>query len=550
MAETRKSIAVVGSGYWGRNLVRNYHSLGALRWICDAEPRTLSALRTEYPDVRITTRFDEVIADPDVAGVAVAVPPALHHEVAIRALDAGKDVYVEKPLALEVAHAGEMIANAKRRDRILMVGHLLQYHPAFVKLKELAEQGELGRVQYIYSNRLSLGQIRREENALWSFAPHDISMILSLAKEMPDQVTAVGGNYLHKSLADVTTTHLSFPSGIQAHVFVSWLHPFKEHKLIVVADEKMAVFEDTQPWTKKLALYPHSIKWKRGAPVPEKGEVEYVAVAEAEPLTVECQTFLECIATRRRPLTDGEEGYRVLQVLDHAQRSLSGMATRAPSAVEEKPYFAHESAAVDLPSEIGAKTKIWHFTHVMKGARIGQSCVLGQNVNVASSAVLGDNVKVQNNVSIYDGVTIEDDVFLGPSCVFTNVTNPRSEINRHALYEKTLVRRGATIGANATIVCGVTLGRFSFVAAGAVVTRDVPDYALMAGVPAKRIGWMSRHGHRLVKPDRTGIFFCPESGLRYKEIAADVLRCLDLDEDAPLAGRAPDKKKASSSRKR
>jgi UDP-2-acetamido-3-amino-2,3-dideoxy-glucuronate N-acetyltransferase len=168
---------------------------------------------------------------------------------------------------------------------------------------------------------------------------------------------------------------------------------------------------------------------------------------------------------------------------------------------------------------------------------MGSRCVLGQNVNVAGGAVLGDNVKVQNNVSIYDGVTIEDDVFLGPSCVLTNVTNPRSQINRHALYEKTLIRRGATVGANATVVCGVTLGRYSFVAAGAVVTHDAPDYALMAGVPARRIGWMSRHGHRLVKADRSGVMVCPESGLRYKEVRPGALRCLDLDEETPLPGR-------------
>jgi UDP-2-acetamido-3-amino-2,3-dideoxy-glucuronate N-acetyltransferase len=537
MSEMNRKVAVVGSGFWGKNLVRNYHSLGTLRWICDAEPRTLDVFRAQYHDIEITTRFEDVLSDPAVAGVAVAVPTGLHYEFATRALEAGKDVYVEKPLALDLGHARQMIATAERRDRILMVGHLLQYHPAFVRLKELSEQGELGRVQYIYSNRLSLGQIRREENALWSFAPHDISMILSLAKETPDEIVAVGGNYLHASIADVTTTHLSFPSGIKAHIFVSWLHPFKEHKLIVVADKKMAVFEDTQPWARKLALYPHSIKWKKGAPVPERGEVEYVAVPEEEPLTLECRTFLDCITTRRKPLTDGEEGYRVLEVLDHAQRSLKGVGSASSSTNEVKAYFAHATAAVDMPCEIGPDTKIWHFSHVMKGARIGSGCVLGQNVNVASEAVLGNNVKVQNNVSIYDGVTVEDDVFLGPSCVFTNVTNPRSEVNRHSLYEKTLIQRGATVGANATVVCGVTLGRFSFVAAGAVVTNDAPDYALVAGVPARRIGWMSRHGHRLVKADRYGVFVCPESGLRYKEVGPDSLRCLDLDEDAPLRNR-------------
>jgi UDP-2-acetamido-3-amino-2,3-dideoxy-glucuronate N-acetyltransferase len=202
--------------------------------------------------------------------------------------------------------------------------------------------------------------------------------------------------------------------------------------------------------------------------------------------------------------------------------------------VSEKPYFAHESAYVDEPCEIGAGTKIWHFSHVMARARIGERCNLGQNVHVASDVRIGNNVKIQNNVSIYTGVVLEDDVFCGPSCVFTNVTNPRSQVVRHHLYERTLVRRGASLGANATVVCGVTIGRYAFIGAGAVVTADVPDYALMLGVPARRSGWMSRHGRRLEAAGGDGLMVCPESGWRYKEEEPDVLRCLDWAEDEPL----------------
>ena len=197
-------------------------------------------------------------------------------------------------------------------------------------------------------------------------------------------------------------------------------------------------------------------------------------------------------------------------------------------------YFKHESAYVDEPVEIGEGTKIWHFCHVQSGARIGERCILGQNVNIANDVVIGSNVKIQNNVAVYTGTVVEDDVFLGPSCVLTNVTNPRSQIKRHSLYEKILIRRGASIGANATIVCGITIGRYAFIAAGAVVAKDVPDYALMVGVPARRVGWISRHGHILKNPDKDGVMICPESGFRYKEVSPGVIRCLDLDEEAPL----------------
>ncbi len=203
-------------------------------------------------------------------------------------------------------------------------------------------------------------------------------------------------------------------------------------------------------------------------------------------------------------------------------------------SMTETGYFAHPSACIDQPCEIGPGTKIWHFCHIMAGARIGERCILGQNVFVASGVVIGNNVKIQNNVSLYTGVELEDDVFCGPSCVFTNVVNPRSQIVRHSQYQRTLVRRGATIGANATIICGATIGRYAFVGAGAVVRGDVPDYALMLGVPARQRGWMSRHGHRLQNPDEDGTMVCPESGWRYKEVEPGVLRCLDWPEDEPF----------------
>jgi UDP-2-acetamido-3-amino-2,3-dideoxy-glucuronate N-acetyltransferase len=322
---------------------------------------------------------------------------------------------------------------------------------------------------------------------------------------------------------------------VQAHIFVSWLHPVKEQRLVVVGSEKMAVFDDTAE--NKLVLYPHRVEWKQRVPTAVKAEGEAVRLEALEPLREECLHFLDCIATRKRPLTDGEEGLRVLRVLDACQRSLveGGVTVDLNAAAIERPinYFAHSSACVDPGAKIGAGTKIWHYSHIMKGAEIGERCVIGQNVNVDAGTKIGWNVKIQNNVSIYTGTTIEDDVFLGPSCVLTNVSNPRAQVSRHSLYEPTLLRRGCTIGANATIVCGVTIGRYAFIAAGTVVTKDVPDYGLVLGNPGRRVGWMSRHGHRL-RTDAAGQMCCPEAGYRYREVEPGVLRCLDLPEDAPL----------------
>ena len=200
-------------------------------------------------------------------------------------------------------------------------------------------------------------------------------------------------------------------------------------------------------------------------------------------------------------------------------------------------YFVHPSSIVDDGAQIGAGTKVWHFCHISSGAKVGRNCVLGQNVFIADGVEIGGNCKIQNNVSIYSGTFLEDDVFLGPSCVLTNVTNPRSQVVRHSLYERTLIRRGASLGANATIICGIEIGRYAFIAAGAVVAGNVPDYALMMGVPARRRGWMSRHGHRLSQPDREGVMVCPESGFRYRELSQGILRCLDLDEESALPAK-------------
>src|SRR5712671_3432542 len=320
-------VAVIGCGYWGRNLVRNFAELGALAAICDPDQATASQLSARYGAP--VTVLEPMLRDPAIAGVAIAAPAAQHAALATAALEAGKHVFVEKPLALTVPEAEGLCTLAAQRGRVLMVGHLLQYHPAFIALRELVRDGALGRLQYLYSNRLNLGKVRREEDILWSFAPHDLSMILSLVGEEPAQVTAQGSSYLHKTIADVTTTHLTFSAGEQAHVFVSWLHPFKEQKLVIIGDRAMAVFDDGQPWSRKLLLYPHRIEWREAIPVPQRAAADAVPLDEGEPLNLECRHFLDCIASGERPRTDGHEGLRVLRVLARASEALRGTAATA-----------------------------------------------------------------------------------------------------------------------------------------------------------------------------------------------------------------------------
>lgn len=513
-------IAAIGCGYWGKNLVRVFAELGALRGICDSDPARLDAVAPKGFEVERYDDLSGVLGNPSIVAVAVATPAATHYQVVKRCLEAGKDVFVEKPLALAVGEGAELVELAERRGRILMVGHILLYHPAVTRLHQLVHEGVLGRVLYCYSNRLNIGLIRTEENILWSFAPHDISVMLHLLNEEPISAEAEGQSYLTPGVADVTLSRLRFRSGVSGHIFVSWLNPFKEQRFVVVGTEKMAVFDDQAK--QKLVLYPHRVDWTNRLPKAVKAEAMAVEFEPAEPLKNECQHFLDCIATRQCPTSDGHEGLRVLRVLDACQKSLERGPGQAPAgapamaaSVPPADYFVHESAYVDQPCTIGKGTKIWHFSHVMKGARIGAHCSLGQNVVVGSAAVIGDHVKIQNNVSIYDAVTLDNYVFCGPSMVFTNVINPRSEVVRKNEYKPTLVKRGATLGANCTIVCGHTVGEYAFVAAGAVVTRDVPAYAMVAGVPARQIGWMCRCGSARLEFDRHDRASCPACGAEY-----------------------------------
>lgn len=531
-ASESPKVAVVGCGYWGRNLVRVFSEIGALHAICDSDPAKVAELASAY-GVAGTEYFEEVLAMREVQAVVIAAPGAQHFSLAKQALLAGKDVFVEKPLALRVEDGEELVGLARRQSRILMVGHLLHYHPAIVALRGMIEAGELGRIEYISSSRLNLGKLRTEEDILWSFAPHDISAIVHLLEEDPASVAAQGASYLNHPISDVTLTILSFHSGVKAHIFVSWLHPFKEQKLVIVGSRKMAVFDDTQSET-KLVLYPHEISWINRVPVARKREGEVVALCAEEPLKAECRHFIECVRGRTRPNTDGENGLRVLKILHLASESIRRHGQPTPFLPQTRPsYYADPSAIVDQPCEIGDGTKIWHFSHVMQNSKIGRGCNLGQNVHVASGVRIGNNAKIQNNVSLYAGVELEDDVFCGPSMVFTNVLNPRSHVNRKSEYQKTLVKRGATLGANSTIVCGVTIGRYAFVGAGAVVTRDVADHALVVGTPARQIGWVCECGERL--ESRADAWACPRCEAEYLQSGGGIVAAGGIHEGRAAA---------------
>lgn len=508
-----KFVCHVGVGYWGKNIFRNLYELGVLHTACDTVESTMNEFKEKFPDVNYTSSFEAVLKNLEIRAVSIATPAFTHYEFVKRALLAGKDVFVEKPLSLSTKEGEEIVEIAKNENRVLMVGHILQYHPAVIKLKEMVKNGELGKIEYIYSNRLNIGKLRTEENILWSFAPHDISVILHLLDEEPGKVTTIGGDYLTKDIFDTTLTSFEFRGGVRGHIFVSWLHPFKEQKLVVVGSESMAVFDDMSK--EKLYLYPHKIEWKDGkVPVAKKADFKAVPISKDEPLKEEMKHFISCVLERKTPKTDGQEGLRVLKVLERGEKCISAnysaydtagayqcrQASAEPSKIEAKRlenYFKHESAYVDKGVSIGDGTKIWHFSHVLKGTVMGKDCIVGQNVLIGPDVTVGDRCKIQNNVALYKGVILEDEVFCGPSCVFTNVYNPRAFIERKNEYLPTLIKKGATIGANATIVCGNTIGMYALIGAGAVIKKDVPDYAVFAGVPARQIGWACKCGTTL-----------------------------------------------------
>ena len=327
-------IGVLGCGGWGRNIVRTLARLNAVVAVVDPTEAGRAAARELAPAAEVFARPEAVFEDPTIDAVMIATPAETHYTLAKAAIEAGKHVFVEKPLTIDVGQARDLVRRAAAAGRVLMVGHLLEYHPAILKLKAMIDAGDLGEIRYVISNRLNLGKIRTEENALWSFAPHDIAVILRLVGDSPVEVVATGGAYVSENIADVTVTQLRFAGGERAHVFVSWLHPFKEQKLVVVGSKKMASFDDV---AKKLVVYDQRVDWQQGQPVPVKGEGVEVDYGDAEPLAEECRHFIACVRSGATPRTDGVSGVRVLQVLWGAQVSMEAGGQPTPLVLDESP---------------------------------------------------------------------------------------------------------------------------------------------------------------------------------------------------------------------
>lgn len=489
-------VAVLGAGNWGQNYVRIFNKLGVLAGLADPQESIRKKFESAFPHIKVTGDYTELLNSPNINGVVVATPAYTHYEIAKKAMRAGKDVLVEKPMALSVAEAVELEEISDSLKRVLMIGHLLLYKPAVQKMIECIRMKVIGDIYFIEMHRLKLGKIRNQENVLWSFAPHDVAVLLSLVGSNVVKVNAIGQAAIQSQVEDDVYLHVDFENKVKAHIHISWLWPQNQRKTIVVGTKGMMVYNENED---KLQIYRKGVNknlttWDEGI---EELDFETLDILEREALH-----FLECIKNRSTPITDGKAGIEVVKVLVEATSCLE-------ETKNENNTFVHESAYLDPCVNIGKGTQIWHFSHIMTGVEIGEECKIGQNVFIASGVKIGNNVKIQNNVSVYQGVILENDVFCGPSMVFTNVNTPRSRFPRNtpADYQTTLVKEGASIGANATILSGIVIGKYALIGAGAVVTKDVPDHAVIYGNPAQIKGWVCRCGE-LIENECNAVLKC------------------------------------------
>jgi UDP-2-acetamido-3-amino-2,3-dideoxy-glucuronate N-acetyltransferase len=495
-------LAIIGGGYWGKNLINEFNNCGVLNSICEINTELIKKYNLMYPNVKITNKFEDILIDESITAVCIALPVDLHYYYAKLSLLADKDVYVEKPITLLLNEAEDLINIAKEKSKILMVGHILHYHPCIEKIKEFIKNNKIGKIKNIISNRFNLGIFRKQENVLWSFATHDISVILSLCNnEFPTSVICNGKDHITKNIHDITNSIIKYDDKY-ININVNWLNPYKEQKLIIVGEKGMLLFDDIEQ-INKLKFYPEYITFSsdiNSHPQPVKNnEINIEIDMSKSPLLKECEHFVDCCINRKTPLTDGEEGLRVLKILNYLNESLITNKEVILEPLQKKNIFIHNTATVDTGAIIGEGTKIWHYSHICKGAQIGKNCNIGQNVFISDGAIIGDYCKVQNNVSIYNGVEAADYVFFGPSCVLTNDINPRGLYSKNGEYIKTKIEVGVTLGANSTIVCGTTLGKHSLIGAGTLICNDVEPYSIIVGNPGKKIGKIDEKGNRTYK---------------------------------------------------
>lgn len=503
-------VALLGCGRWGQKLLRVLYEQKVLAAVWTRSPEKYRFLQEAYPGLYWPPTLEEIWRDPTLQAVVIATPAPTHPVLIKEALLAEKDVFCEKPIAFSASQLRELITLAQEKRRIFMGGHVLHYHPAVEALQTLIQEGRLGRLLSLRTERTGIGRFPLAEDALWGLAIHDIALILHLLGQKPEKSIAYAQAF-YSSLAEEIDIHLEFSQGIKAHITASWLHPQRRRQLTVVGTEGMLIFSEGIDGP-TLRLYPYRMVWESGQTpsLHAEGEPLSIPFSPEEPLAREMAHFVHCVQTRAVPRTSAEALLPATALAEKLYRELF------PDADAPKPYFVHPTALIDEEVEIGEGTKIWHFSHVLRGSRIGKNCVLGQNVVVGPFVRVGNNCKIQNNVSLYYGVELEDGVLCGPSCVFTNDKYPRAFIERRNEFLQTRVRQGATIGANATIMCGTTIGRFAMVAAGAVVTQDVPDHALVVGNPARQVGWVCECGETLEEKQPDSLYYCERCDLYYQ----------------------------------
>lgn len=528
---SKPHVAVLGATGSGGNLLRILSHLGHTVLVCEPDADLRARIAKGYPKFPKVSSEAEVFSQKSIAAVCIAGPIEQRAALTKQALAAGKHVLVDRPLLCADSEAETLYEQARRAQRILMSAHMLNYHPAFLAMARLLRDGSLGKARYIYVERTHHAHFRREEHAVYGFSPNDLAMVLDLADVNPAGITAVGPSR-REGVADHTTLHLDFPSGLQAHLFHSWMHPFRRHQLVIVGSKQTAVFDETRPWEDKLRLY----KSTRNTDLPSEWDDDHIAVdlTGREPLRGLCERFLDLVAQGDETHAQARLTRRVTQTLNAGLRSLQDRNSRydlpdlsaedtlpggIPVAALEQArrtaaatmdHFIHPTAVVDDGVTLGSGSRVWHFAHILTGAQLGEGVVVGQNVMIGQDVEVGARCKIQNNVSVVQGVTLEDEVFVGPSVVFTNVAVPRAAISRKDQFINTRIKTGASLGANSTVRCGVSIGRYSFVEAGAHVTEDVPDHAMVAGAPAQFIDWICVCGHILSKK-----MSCNECGKAY-----------------------------------